>query len=67
MFPPTHFTVKVIDAVMGDVDIRSPQKSESASKNGGDGDLGNPIKVHLPVREPSLFGSPSSEIQIPIS
>ena len=67
MFPPTHSTVKVIIAEMEVVELISPQKSESSSKNGGDGVVGNPIKVHIPVREPSLFGSPSSEIQIPIS
>ena len=52
---------------MGVVWRISPQKSRSELRNGGDGVVGNPIKVHVPVREPSLFGSPSSEIQIPIS
>lgn len=66
VLPPMHGTVSVILAERVVAELTSPQKSPSLFKN-GDGALGNPIKVHIPVREPSLLGSPSSEIQMPIS
>ena len=65
--PRIHGIVNVILAEMVLTEEISPQKSASRVKNGGIGVGGNPIKVQTPVREPSLLGSPSSEIQTPMS